>query len=196
MKNHCSIDECINSATHRGWCKPHYMRWRRHGDPLSGAVPRGASEGSPKQFLEETVMHHEGDGCLLWPFAKYESGYPQITIDGVHRSLTRLICTRVNGDAPTPEHHAAHSCGNGHLGCVTKRHLSWKTRSENEADKLAHGTHNRGERHNMAKLTEADVRQIRALKGTASQREIAARFGIKQSTVSDVQSRKVWKHVA
>lgn len=30
----CAIDECETQAKIRGWCRTHYSRWRRHGDPL------------------------------------------------------------------------------------------------------------------------------------------------------------------
>ena len=29
----CKIDECNNKSRARNWCKKHYMRWLRHGDP-------------------------------------------------------------------------------------------------------------------------------------------------------------------
>ena len=29
----CSIEECEKPAKFRGWCKMHYTRWQRHGDP-------------------------------------------------------------------------------------------------------------------------------------------------------------------
>jgi len=31
----CSIDGCPTPADARGWCRKHYMRWRRHGDPTT-----------------------------------------------------------------------------------------------------------------------------------------------------------------
>lgn len=30
----CKIDDCERGAAGRGWCKMHWARWRRHGDPL------------------------------------------------------------------------------------------------------------------------------------------------------------------
>lgn len=33
MKPTCSIDECNERVTARGWCKTHYGRWHDHGDP-------------------------------------------------------------------------------------------------------------------------------------------------------------------
>lgn len=33
----CSIDGCNRGGKiTRGWCRPHYLRWCRHGDPLGG----------------------------------------------------------------------------------------------------------------------------------------------------------------
>lgn len=31
----CSIDECLNQAHSRGWCRTHYSKWYRNGDPLA-----------------------------------------------------------------------------------------------------------------------------------------------------------------
>jgi hypothetical protein len=76
---------------------------------------------------------------------------------------------------------------------VTRRHLSWKTPKENNADKLDHGTHSRGERNGRAILNEAQVREIRALKGKLLQREIGAMFGVSQVRVSAIHRRKQWK---
>jgi hypothetical protein len=30
----CSIDGCVKPTCARGWCRAHYMQWRRAGDPL------------------------------------------------------------------------------------------------------------------------------------------------------------------
>lgn len=44
----------------------------------------------------------------------------------------------------------------------------------------------------FAKLTISDVRKIRALAGTASQREIGRMFGVKPNTVNQIINRKRW----
>ncbi len=184
----CSIDGCGKPRFARDWCGVHYDRWLRHGDPLGKAAPR-----PPRKFFEEVVLPYDGDDCLIWPFTRNNNGYGSISVAGRHKLVTRHVCEQVNGPAPTPRHEAAHSCGRGHEGCVTKRHLSWKTRTENMADRVAHGTNVQGERQGNAKLSEADVKEIMRLKGTVSQRELGQRFAVTQSAISDIHTGKHWR---
>jgi DNA-binding MarR family transcriptional regulator len=73
--------------------------------------------------------------------------------------------------------------------------LRWATKDENEADKDLHGTRYRGEKHGMAKLTEYDVKEIRSLNNSQSQRDVADKFGISQSSVWAIIHRKTWTEV-
>lgn len=52
-----------------------------------------------------------------------------------------------------------------------------------------------GEANEAAKLTAANVVQIRALSGKLSQSKIGEMFGVKQGTVSAVILRKSWAHI-
>lgn len=92
------------------------------------------------RYFREVVVGYTGDDCLLWPFSKSNKGYGTINHDGRNLTVSRFLCAEVNGPPPTPDHVAAHSCGRGHTGCVNPRHLRWATRTENEADKIIHGT--------------------------------------------------------
>lgn len=179
----CKIEGCGKASRARGWCGKHWRRWKTHGDPLAIKYPTPA-----RDYYEREVLTYEGDECLTWPFSRTTAGYGDMNGQYVHR----MVCEKVNGPPPTPKHQAAHSCGHGHLACVTKRHLEWKTPARNAADKLLHGTHHRGERHGQAKLTEAQVRAIRSLAGTMLQKEIAERFGIHSSYVGQIQRRDCW----
>jgi hypothetical protein len=180
----CSIDGCGKPACNiRGWCMAHYTRWIRHGNPLGGGTPNG----EPLRYIRDVALAYDGDECLLWPFGKGGKGYGRINNGkGVHR----VVCTAAHGEPPSPEHEAAHSCGNPL--CVAKAHLRWATVAENSADRLIHGTDNRGQRHAMSKLTESDVRQIRALRGKLRQKDIAAQFGVARPTVAEIHLRRTW----
>jgi hypothetical protein len=78
---------------------------------------------------------------------------------------------------------------NNHLS-----NLRWDTPRNNQLDRIKHGTSNRGERHAAAKLTEAQVRAIRA--DARLQREIAAEYGVRENTISRIKSGKRWGHIA
>ncbi len=149
----------------------------------------GTKHGVPLKFLHEVVFNHDANECLFWPYAR-SAGYAQVWIDGEKTFVHRLMCERRHGPPPTPKHVAAHSCGKGQLGCCAELHLSWKTTKQNHADKLMHGTHNRGERHNLAKVTEAIVREIRAFTGVL--RVMAEKHGISRTTVCELRKRQSW----
>ena len=185
----CRLDGCTGNAHAQGYCVKHYKRLLKHGDPLGGSTDWGAAQ----QFVEAAVVHADKEECLTWPFAKSWTGLAQIRIGNKTHNVCRIVCEKVHGSPPTYAHQAAHSCGNGKMSCVNPHHLSWKTQSENEQDKLMHGTHNRGERHVLAKLTDADVLQIRALsRDGKSQRAISKHIGISLANVGRILRGESW----
>lgn len=187
----CMIDGCQDHVVSRGWCDRHYRRWKRYGNPETLVK---TPEGEPRRFYETTVLGFAGTDCLAWPYNRNSGGYGMVydPTTRKHLFIHRLACAHANGPAPSPEHQAAHSCGNGRKGCVNPNHLSWKTAKENHADKIAHGTHRRGEANYAAKLTADDVRAIRRLAGSISQSKIGLLFGVAQRTVGDIIHRKHW----
>jgi hypothetical protein len=184
----CIVDGCCKTARNsRGWCTMHYTRWRRYGTPDTVKKHRHAATA----FLVDVAFNHRGTDCLFWPFAT-SRGYGWVKYNGKGSVVPRLVCEHVHGPAPTPKHHAAHSCGNGHLGCCSPEHLRWATAQENSADRIAHGTANRGESQWNSKLTAANVSKIKAMRGTKTQKEIASQFGVSREVVSSIFRRKSW----
>jgi hypothetical protein len=184
----CAVENCHKSACNkRGWCNSHYLRWRRYGNPTAGRI----NHGEAQRYLAEVIMPYEGDECLVWPYCRDGNGYARISGGLVHV----LVCENASGPKPALKHEATHSCGNGNLGCVTKGHLVWKTHTENMADKLIHGTHNRGERHGMSKLTENEVREIMSLKDKETKKHISKMFGVSMSNISAIHRGVSWSWV-
>lgn len=183
----CLVDGCEKPTFSRQLCSAHYRRWLRHGDPEAGGTPKGAV----KKYLETVVFPYTGDECLYWPFAKTK-GYGRVWYDGHYHDVHRLVCERVHGIAISSDDDAAHSCGNGQLGCITPKHLRWASRKENAADTIDHGRTTRGEKNTRAKLTKDQVRQIRSLKGVLCEREIGERFGISAAHAGEILRRKTW----
>lgn len=183
----CSVSDCHKPAVNkRGWCKMHYRRWRVYGDPLGG----GTFKGYPLKWLHDHLDYADNN-CLIWPFSRNSDGRAQIRTNRKKKLVSRIMCEHRHGPPPTPKHEAAHNCGNGHLGCVNGGHIRWATSKENQSDRLTHGTHNRGGRNGKAKLTEADVIEIRA--SIIPQKDIAMTFGVDPSTISHIISRKSWE---
>lgn len=130
------------------------------------------------------------DKCLIWPHGRFKAGYGAVWDGSQNVCCHVLVCEAVNGPKPTPKHEAAHSCGQGHAGCIAPLHLSWKTPAENEADKLLHGTSNRGERQGSSKLNRADVVAIRA--STETQNILGARYGVSRQHIGKIQQGDRW----
>lgn len=84
-----------------------------------------------------------------------------------------------------------HTCDNP--ACVNVQHLRLATQQENMKDKTAKGRNQFGAKCTYAKLSDEDVRAIRA--DDRPQCEIAAQYGLVQQTVSDIKRRRIWAHL-
>lgn len=183
----CSIEGCGNKHSAKGYCNKHHKRWKAHGDPL---VRKNAKPGESLVFLEKIVANPP-KGCVFWPFGKTGRGYANINYQGKTHLAHRLALQLYTGRET--DLLAAHECGNGHLGCMNPRCLYWATVTQNNHDAIRHGTQTRGEATHFSKLKEPQVLAILADK--RPQLEIAAAHGVDPSTVSNIKTRKTWKHV-
>lgn len=77
--------------------------------------------------------------------------------------------------------------------------LEWCTAQENiiHAFKTGLQISLKGEDHNMAKLKEYEVLEIRRLyeEGCISQRELGKRYHVHRFTIWDILKRKTWRHI-
>lgn len=73
--------------------------------------------------------------------------------------------------------------------------LRYDTTAGNMADKILHGTTNRGERCASSKLKEKDILEIRSLIGKIPQRELALKYGVCDSTITKIKKNKRWLHI-
>ena len=56
----CSVGGCDRLSTRRGWCKKHYVRWFRHGDPNVVLQPKKARD--PHCTIEGCGKLHTAKG--------------------------------------------------------------------------------------------------------------------------------------
>lgn len=115
---------------------------------------------------------------------------PERTYHFVHR----LVLEAFVGPCPD-EMECCHNDGNPLNNALDN--LRWDTKRANQADRVKHGTHSRGERNANAKLTEADVRAIRAehASGGASQAELSRKYGVDPALIGRIIQRRSWAHV-
>lgn len=150
--------------------------------PLRGKPSPLRGRGKYLAWLKDHVSY-KGEGCLIWPFwTDPDHGRGKLGVDGKIYWAHNYMCFLVNGPAPEGKPQSAHSCGNGHLGCVHPEHLSWKSNSENQIDRRAHGRPE-GARGPRTHLTPAQVATIRDMKGKVPQFTLAKLVGVKRGTI-------------
>lgn len=184
----CSVPNCVKQAKCTGLCCMHYMRVKRRGSVNPEAMR--APVGAPLAFLHSHLLTRD-NACIEWPFSLTPLGYGCINYKGRTTSPHRLMCVWANGPKPRARMEVAHSCGNRR--CINPLHLRWATREDNQAERVIHGTSNRGERQWMSKLTREGVHEIRRLSvGGMSSYQIAAQFNVHSRTIRDAIARRTW----
>lgn len=105
-----------------------------------------------------------------------------------------LVCAAFIGPKPVGEE-VRHR--DGVRGNCAAGNLWYGTRSSNALDRHEHGTMNQahGEAHYFHKLTDDDVRWIRANRGKMTQRAMGEALGVAHKTVHLAQTGKAWAHV-
>jgi hypothetical protein len=138
------------------------------------------------------------DGCWAFTGSLNGWGYGKMRWEGKHYGAHRVSWEFHR--EPIPKGLCVlHHCDRP--WCVNPDHLFCGTDQDNVADMIAKGRadyNRRGERQGGARLTEAQVREIRALlaKGSLYRWQIAKRFGVCEGTISDIKLGKTWAWLA
>jgi len=169
------------------------------------------SRRAAERFWKKVDKSGGADACWLWTAACDDKGYGKFSTSTGHWEFAhRVSCIMAHG-AIQDGLGVLHRCDRP--GCVNPAHLFLGTRGDNAADRDAKGRVASGDKHGLrlhpekaargaacgsAKLTDEDVRVIRAMwdSGQHSQAELAHRFGVDKSTICNICHLKTWKHVA
>jgi hypothetical protein len=148
--------------------------------------------------LEERYWAHvqKGPGCWLWTACISVSGYGQIWRDGRQVAAQRVGYELAYGPFD-PALKVLHRCDVP--ACVRPDHLFLGTVADNARDMYAKGRFpiKRGEEAPRARLTEVQVREIRAryVRGVFGAKRLAKEYGVGPRVIEHVIHRRTWKHV-
>ncbi len=139
------------------------------------------------------------DGCWLWTAYRTRDGYGILQVGNRPVLAHRLALSRALDRTLTREELALHSCDRP--ACVNPKHLRTGTDADNvkDRDDRARRRAPKGTLNGRAELTEQDVREIRAILTQPSRptfTEIARTFGVSKPTISHINARRTWRHVA
>lgn len=146
---------------------PHYKEWYR----LKWTLTMRAEGGrKPRGYYRVNLRHR----------------------DGVRRktAVHHLVLLAYVGPRP-PKKEACHK--NGNFADNRRSNLYWGTKSDNMRDRYAHGRGLRGTMFKRSKLTDQDVRTIRA--SSDHYLVLARRYGVHHNTIYSVRRNDTWRHV-
>ena len=113
-------------------------------------------------------------------------GYGRVDLHGetrVSRKVCVLVCTAFHG--PCPDGMVCrHLDGNSRNDRADN--LAWGTPLKNTDDRRRHGTIAVGESHGKAKLTDAQIADLRSMAGTCTQQQAADKFGVSRGYVGQL----------
>lgn len=138
---------------------------------------------------------HLENGCIVFTGHKDACGYGRVSRDGKLVRVHREVWKKHNPDKEITGV-IMHSCDNP--ACINPDHLSHGTQADNVADMVAKGRRVtvKGSNQHDAKLTEADIPEIRSmLLDGKSCPKIAMKYGVSEEAIRAIKKGRTWTHV-
>lgn len=184
----CALEDCGRPYYAKGYCRLHWERTTRNGDPRQMVVLRGSS-------VAERLAHYsepQGD-CVVFTGHRDEDGYGHLTVNGADTRAHKAAFELAHGPIELGQV-VRHRCDNP--PCIKVEHLEPGTHADNGNDKAIRDRSTHGESNPSAKLTEAQVVEIReAIASGVKQRDIATKYGVGQSSISRIKRGTHWTRV-
>ncbi len=178
-------------------------------DVLSAAQPLAtfaaveAAQMAPKSLpipdrFWRHVIRGADDACWLWRgHCQKRGGYGLFGFASRGPRRTRLahrVAYELTYGQIPPHLHVCHRCDVG--ACVNPAHLFLGTPKDNMQDASAKGRTHRGERTPSARLTAANVGEIRERRAQGSTyQSLADVFGVSMAQIHHICVRQQWKHL-
>lgn len=199
MDKQCSVSGCTGVGYRaRGLCHTHWKINKTYGTPTplcwcgDPVQTNGGNRGASKMCAEHTLFKRfwdyvdikSEDECWEWNGSRTAAGYGLIYWKDELKYAHRLSIEFSGREIPE-RWHACHTCDNP--PCVNPKHLFPGTPHENMLDKVSKGRHTFGENHPNAKLSDAEIVEIRKLAFEGVwQSDLAKKFGVHPGHISDI----------
>ncbi len=151
-----------------------------------------------EKLMKRIWLHiDKTDTCWLSKYRIQEKGYTSTSVGSKIYKFHRVMLlwsdqTKITEFNDTKNWLACHKCRNRH--CVNPDHLYWGTPQDNSNDAIKEGTQVFGERCFRAKLTEIQVKEIRAkyANGNITQRQLSIEYGVNPSAINNIINGRRW----
>lgn len=149
------------------------------------------TRGTLQERLDRRVDRSGGpDACWPWMGSCDLGGYGRIGSDKGQTNLaTHRVAWECHYRAWLLDLHVLHTCDNRR--CCNPAHLWLGTHADNMQDKAQKNRANGGEKNVHARLTQEDVRAIRA--DPRGCRKLAKVFGVHCSHIMNIRNFKKWR---
>lgn len=151
--------------------------------------------------LDKEIPHWTGStwvrpGRVLKPHIG-PKGYPQVTLSRGGHCKTHFVHRMVAASfiGPRPPGQVVRHLDGQHGNCAAGN-IAYGTMLENMDDARQHGTLCQGSSHGSAKLTDDQVRAIRAQRYVKKERELAAEYGVSHQLIHKIHTRFLWRHLS
>lgn len=200
----CEIDGCGASILARGWCRRHYNRWHRYGDPLQ------AKEPITECTIEGCDLRHCARGlCNMHYKRQQEHGdtgsaekkrQSRLVVDG------SLRCSRCKSSKPvecfSPDHRTSSGCtawckecnaawhrDNYDLSKTAERHRDWYERNRDVVRERCRG------RYDQNRYVERERSAFRRACNPGYSRKSSAKYRARKRAafVEDVDPILIWE---
>lgn len=195
----CEFKGCMNVVHSRGLCGGHYAQQRR-GEELRPLQLQFHGLSEIDRFKKWLSV--QPDGCWVWlgsakmrndrPSKEWHGQWRNVKgeIELTNRAAWRLFVGPIPLDAQV-----LHRCDVPR--CCNPEHLFLGSQADNVRDMWrkarAKPGVSKGSAHGCAKITESDVRAIRAsAEKTAA---LAKTYSLARSTIDSIRQRKTWTHI-
>lgn len=197
----CTVAECDREAVARTWCRMHWKRWKRNGDPTQlQDNPRAPRTTREARFWAKVDKSGGENACWLWTASRDQLGYGffRMTAGEFMWRAHRASWVLTNGEILDGVL-VCHVCDNP--PCVNPKHLYLGDNQTNSNDRVIRNRSTRGRpvHHgelSLHKLTLDQVREIRFryAAGRISQAALGCEYNISQTQVSRIICGKRWQH--